>query len=548
MDPESAATIKTYFSVCDFLNNTSRISSKDISSWRGEEHERGEYIKLEGRYLGRLMSRAKIFTLSPRILEYLWGSLDDWVLKESGLNYDFLSEVKRRPLVLDNRFCGEGSKEASIKRNKNEMFYESFLDFICDSYSACGYPDHLPFDVMYMGYGTGVELSYFQTALRFQDVNHISLATVGGDLRKEVSVEDFSSYKLLGHLITSTGIVYELNSYELLLPVTFRSGKSISCFPDEFFPPGEWKYTDLDLKHAFNMASRALAEEGDPPLPGTCKDYDLAYYAPHNGPVDTVLTAAPKGSYVFSRKMTGFAFSSNRHSRVGNEALISEGEWERWPTFGKNKASVKEYMDTNQNDGFWITPLSLTGWLINSLINIINENNKTFIFEGTYDKETRRELMRKHKKLLKKKKKKLPLPAYNVIDIKPRITRKVVNSAVRKATSGVRHLSSRHDRDGHERVHVQRGSLPLSEDNRQLLQHRNYVIYTEGQPDDANKDRLIRRRLPLRAPGEWIAIRTAWVNSCVVGDESLPYKPSVRRLPQDSVFDLIQTNPIFDNL
>jgi hypothetical protein len=172
---------------------------------------------------------------------------------------------------------------------------------------------------------------------------------------------------------------------------------------------------------------------------------------------------------------------------------------------------------------------------------VINENNKTFLFSGDYDKKTKSEIGSKHRKFVRRKKNRPVLPAYYVIDVKPNVVRKAASKAVSSIRSKRKHvLTHRHDRDGHERVYVKRGPLPLSEEECKVLRLRNYVIYTEGQPSDENKDRLVRRRLPLREEGEWLAIRAGWVRSSVVGDESLPYRPAVRRLSQESILDLIK--------
>ena len=185
---------------------------------------------------------------------------------------------------------------------------------------------------------------------------------------------------------------------------------------------------------------------------------------------------------------------------------------------------------------WWTVGGSLLEWFIPTIIDLINENNKTFVFKGNYDKNTRREIGKKHRKIIKKKKGRHVLPAYYVIDVKPKAVRKYTSSKLaRNSTTTGRALTHRHDRDGHERVLVRRGDLPLHEDERELLTLRGYDVYTHSQPSNENERRLVIRKLPLRQEGEWLAVKTSWVNSTVVGGEDLPYKPAVRRVSSSSI-------------
>jgi len=131
-----------------------------------------------------------------------------------------------------------------------------------------------------------------------------------------------------------------------------------------------------------------------------------------------------------------------------------------------------------------------------------------------------------------------------VIDVVPRVITKSVaktlRSAARRGTGSP--LTHRHDRIGHERVLIRRGMLPLDPEEKRLLTLRDYAVYIHDQPLNESRSRLLRRNLPLRRDGEWLAVKTTWVKSSVIGNEELPYKPALWRLSDRSIVDFIKSN------
>jgi hypothetical protein len=347
----------------------------------------------------------------------------------------------------------------------------------------------------------------------------------GGSSPELLRPEDFASYKILGHLLGSDGEAWEMSSYTVYEPMALPkeipeyggrtmslSGKNIAPSQLEYLHEGmsSPKFRAI-LNSTLEKYNELLYEFGYKPLPGSYKDYML-YPTTHPEAGD---------AWTFGRAVRGFAYYS---VHVGSEKASQEGVLFEDPL------------------GYWCNPWSLSPWILPTLVDLINENNKTFVFNGTYDKQTRREIGKDHKRLVRRKKKRTVLPAYYVIDVKPKVVRARSQSSLKNSGGPKRShkLTHRHDRDGHERVLVKRGPLPLLEDDRALLEARGYVLYTESQPLAADKDRLVRRRLPLREPGEWLAMKTSWVSESVVGDPSLPYRPAVRRLSTESIVDLVR--------
>ena len=334
-------------------------------------------------------------------------------------------------------------------------------------------------------------------------------------------------YKVLGHLVCSSGLVVEFYKCFIIIPVPALAEDTL-FYPD--LRPGS------PFRHPNGSEDLGYFSQDTPPVEG---DLDL-----HWGRLKRLYKdRGIKLSYskeefklvTMDSPPDPYLQSDTAPSQVWVLCHITE-------EFGAQR--VRGILEgESPEEGVWRDPRTLVPMFIPTLIDLINENNKTFVFEGTYSKDSKEELGKKHKKVVKRKKKRPILPAYYVIDISPKVMRKYVGKSIRKGSSGTgRTLTHRHDRDGHERLLVQRGELPLLDDDRQLLLLRGYDVYADTQPVDENKRRLVRRRLPLRHEGEWLAIKTSWVNSTVVGDELLPYKPALRRLTANSIVDLLKSN------
>jgi len=88
-------------------------------------------------------------------------------------------------------------------------------------------------------------------------------------------------------------------------------------------------------------------------------------------------------------------------------------------------------------------------------------------------------------------------------------------------------LEFRHDRRGHERAYIHRGPQPLSEKDRMKYASRGYTI-CEERPHDQIRHAMAARGMEPRKPGEWLAIKTRWIDEQVVGPRDAPYVPAMR--------------------
>lgn len=95
-----------------------------------------------------------------------------------------------------------------------------------------------------------------------------------------------------------------------------------------------------------------------------------------------------------------------------------------------------------------------------------------------------------------------------------------------------RELSYRHDRRGHECCRFRRGKLPMDSKIEMELRDCGYELFKQNPVDVNTFRRLSLRGLPYKAHDEWLAVKTYWVRDCVVGDESLPYVPSIHVVPE----------------
>jgi hypothetical protein len=90
-------------------------------------------------------------------------------------------------------------------------------------------------------------------------------------------------------------------------------------------------------------------------------------------------------------------------------------------------------------------------------------------------------------------------------------------------------LDHRVDCREHDRCYIRRGKLPISTDERSLLEGRGYTIYTDRKdvsPRDAR--RFNRRRIPHPDGIDWVAIRTIRIPQHEKGPEGKKVVPLVR--------------------
>jgi hypothetical protein len=93
-----------------------------------------------------------------------------------------------------------------------------------------------------------------------------------------------------------------------------------------------------------------------------------------------------------------------------------------------------------------------------------------------------------------------------------------------------RALTFRHDRSGHNRLFVHRGELPLPEVTMKKLAGRGYSVWTDSGPDQEIADLMVARGHKPKEAGEWVATKTIWIESTVVGSPELPYIPGMRQV------------------
>lgn len=555
MDTESKSAIKNYFSLLDFFTKAAQgsgsfnygsntLSSSDKVSSLSSEVESARGLRRQASGILQQLRGAKIFSIPFSVYSEVWDAVDQFISDDAGCKIP--ESFKTSKLLnankninssepLDNyvvRIIDHLDMQMSVVSGDEELPYarDAFVEGMLDPLVAYmnqwpdigrRYPERMPFGLTYLGYGDGIELSSFQLAMRFRNTANVPSPMKTKD--RFIEAEDFISYRILGHLLNANGESWEMSSYTIAEPLVLPAkipkvgGRTMSLSSsnldsDQFAYLKEGmkspKYRAL-LNGVYNQFNDTLVVGGYLPLSGEYSDYTL-FATRHEEYGD---------AWTFGKLVEGFAYYS---AHVGPEVVKTQN------------ISSKDPL------GYWCNSWSLSPWIVPTLIDLINENNKTFVFKGTYDSSTRKELGKNHKRLVKQRKKRPVLPAYYVIDVKPKIVRATSSDALRNSFSRGRKLTHRHDRDGHERVLVKRGRLPLLDDDRALLESRGYTLYADSQPLNKDRDRLIRRRLPMRNHGEWLAMRVSWVKESVVGDESLPYRPAVRRLSTESIVDLVR--------
>lgn len=549
MDAESKAAIKNYFSLMDFFSKSAQGSGKFRYSSGGVAQSGGitplserdltlSGLRAESATILPQLREAKIFSIPASVYREVFNAVDMFIVEDAGCklpsSVDHLTFEQIQGCFPDEPLDPTPVKVMDLLYDdKSDALVKSVIDpfshYMNKTYPDIGrdYPTRMPFGLMYLGYGEGVELSQFQLHMRFKNQETLTLHGVDKSVENFHS-QDFDSYKVVGVLLNSEGDAWEMSTYSVFEPLVFPKnipdvgGRTMSLSATALTGSEQLEYLEAGMKdpkfrallnNVLTQYNELLHKGGYRPLPGSYEDYTLY----------PTRSADHGDAWTFGRMVTGFAYYA---LHVGTKAAQEDG------------------VRTKDPLGYWCNPWSLSPWVVPTLVDLINENNKTFVFNGTYDKETRKEIGKNHKRLVRRKKKKPVLPAYYVIDVKPKIVRARSKSSLAKSLGPKRShvLTHRHDRDGHERVLVKRGDLPLLEDDRALLEARGYTLYTDSQPEDTDKDRLVRRRLPLREAGEWLAMRTSWVRDTVVGDESLPYRPAVRRLSTESIVDLIRGN------
>lgn len=179
----------------------------------------------------------------------------------------------------------------------------------------------------------------------------------------------------------------------------------------------------------------------------------------------------------------------------------------------------------NYMDEEWLQPHSLDPWIVNILVNGINDHKKII-------EEYRPTLGHKleRKKASKKARGFLPLPEpFYMCNLRDEL----LTAPARKPNrfpGRPMEWSHRWDVRGHECVRIERGELPIDDKLRAKLKKRGYRIYEGltlgGAGDDAN--RLLKKGIRAPGPREWLAVLSYWRENFVKGPSDKPYIPAAR--------------------
>lgn len=118
----------------------------------------------------------------------------------------------------------------------------------------------------------------------------------------------------------------------------------------------------------------------------------------------------------------------------------------------------------------------------------------------------------------------VPRPYYTL-----RLKQVRVEGAPRKGGNGGRTLAYRHKRKGHERLRVRYVS---TKDTKRIwaMRKRGYLFYRRRQLTGEVITKLADRSKRMPDEGEMVAIHTTVIKESMVGDDSLPFVPSLRTL------------------
>ena len=529
MDKVSSESLKTYFMFRKILEESfSRVDAMGTGWGRTALGASASMHMLRHSVVPSLRD-AKVFALPPRIYGSVWDKVNTKIASQAGCGDPSSTcecpqcavsvplSIQENKISLVPYFShGPPGTHGDVDKNIEKL--NSWLE---DSW---GTEQHWlrrplparPFPNMYLGYGSGLELGNDQYSARGERLGNKGAGEIPSITFRDVDLDfkDTTIYgaRLMGHLITETGDVYEFLKYDMETPS---------------MPFGRDSALATEFQKAIDMFPEESGEYG--PLEKLFKQL-----CPHFPGVEEI--SIRKKSLIWDQGRTVLLLRKPAYAMHPLRVGTVNAEWAK--VFGEEK--LKDCV----RDGVWDHPFSLSSYTVPALINLINENNKSFTLQDSYEKGLRRELTKKHKKNLPRRKKgRRGLPAYYVINVNLKELNRSISKAASDSTSSPRaghKISYRHDRDAHERVHVRRGSLPLDPCEEDRLLMKGYTVYTEGQPLSDDQERLVRRRQPFRREGEWLAMRTSWVRSTVVGDEALPYKPAIRRLSLGIATELLK--------
>ena len=176
------------------------------------------------------------------------------------------------------------------------------------------------------------------------------------------------------------------------------------------------------------------------------------------------------------------------------------------------------------NSGQWVRAFSLDPWILTSLVDLVH-TYKTFVEEQPRGMKYRAEIKKIAKRF--RIKKPIPPPYYTV-----RLKQDMIEARLSEqfpSTRPKREYSHRFDRRGHERCLFRRGKLPLDPKKETKLRKRGYKIFANDPVDLATYRRLAERGMPRKGHDEWLATKSVWIDNQVIGDQSKPYRPAIRK-------------------
>lgn len=216
--------------------------------------------------------------------------------------------------------------------------------------------------------------------------------------------------------------------------------------------------------------------------------------------------------------------------------LVDENQRKIWEIFiqikGNNYQNITLGLHQipiyDEAEGGWTYPELFTPWILISLCSQINSNKTTLIKGGA---DAHNEFVSMQNKMHAKRLliKKAPPPQFYYVPIKNDLMIEELRNQYEYSRSLVQEYSHRWDVRGHERCRIYRGKLPLDHAEHGKFVERDYLVFRDFV-DEPTKQRLLDRKMPLLQPGEWLAIKTTWIDHHIKGPEGAPYVPSMHGL------------------
>jgi hypothetical protein len=211
-----------------------------------------------------------------------------------------------------------------------------------------------------------------------------------------------------------------------------------------------------------------------------------------------------------------------RVSRDGNSSLI------RIITHRVSPEMSQPWMEKVRTDDApttdWMYDFSLAPFILHKLVDLINSHQTIIVSQRSLSRRMKNKLGKELRTTGNRKP--LPPPFYTVY-----LKDSVIREIIRTTSTGLQRaaLSHRFDVRGHWASRIFRGPLPMSPEFELDLENRKYKIFKTTKPDQWVIDIMRDKGIPMRAYGEWIAIKRWWRKSYVKGPDDGQYIPSTRK-------------------